>query len=146
MIQLNPIGVVRNAILQAHRDTRWETVESEIRIDAEWRAALDGLKEFSHIWVIAYMHQMPPPSSVHIHPMHDPHAPLVGIFATRSPQRPNGLGLCAAELIGVGDGVLHVRRLDALDGTPVLDIKPYVPGRDALTNARVSAWFRQSNA
>jgi formylmethanofuran dehydrogenase subunit E len=67
--------------------------------------------------------------------------PLVGRFATRSPSRPNAIGICAVELLDVRGTVLRVRGLDALDGTPVLDLKPYLERGDAITNTRVGAWI-----
>src|SRR5574337_1830118 len=120
MIQLTPIGVVYNSIREAHRDTRWEEVESEILIDDRWRDALDGLEEFSHLWVIFYFDRIPAPESPRVRPMQREDMPLVGRFATRTPQRPNPIGICAVELLDVRGNVLRVRGLDALDGTPVL--------------------------
>jgi tRNA (adenine37-N6)-methyltransferase len=149
MIQLNRIGTVRNALTEAHHDTHWAEIESEIVVDDEWRAALDGIAEFSHIWVITYFDRMPAVDLLHIRPMtevtlvKDDALPLVGIFATRSPQRPNPIGICAAELLEVRGNVLRVRALDALDGTLVLDLKPYLARRDAIANTRVGAWVKQ---
>lgn len=146
MIELKPIGVVHNAMMEAHRDTRWQEIESEIEIDAEWHDALDGVEQFSHIWVVTYLDRMPEPGALHVHPMHDARLPLVGIFATRSPQRPNPIGICAVELLDVRGNVIRVRGLDALNGTPVLDIKPYLTGRDLINNTRVGEWVKQLNA
>lgn len=143
MIQLKPIGIVHNAVTDRHRDTRWQEIESEIAIDAEWRDALDGLGEFSHIWVITYFDRMPAPDALYVHPTRDTRLPLVGIFATRSPKRPNPIGICAVELLHVSGHVLRVRGLDALDGTPVLDIKPYLARRDAIENTRVGKWLKE---
>ncbi len=140
MIQYQPIGIVRNGITVAHRDTAWHTIESEIVLADQWRKALDGLEDFSHIWVIFHFDRMAPPTTTHVRPMGRDDLPLVGRFATRSPQRPNAIGIAAVELLEIHDGVLKVRGLDALDGTPVLDLKPYLPARDALANARVSDW------
>jgi tRNA-Thr(GGU) m(6)t(6)A37 methyltransferase TsaA len=69
--------------------------------------------------------------------------PLVGIFATRSPQRPNPIGIRAVELIEVCGNVLRVRGLDALNGSPVLDLKPYLTRGDAIPDARASEWVRK---
>ena len=143
MIQLKPIGVVRNAVTQAHRDTPWDEIESEIIIDDEWRDALDGLAEFSHIWVIFYLDRITAPDSPRVRPMRRVDLPLVGRFATRAPARPNPIGICAVELLDVRDTILRVRGLDALDGTPVLDLKPYLERGDAITGTRVGAWVRQ---
>lgn len=155
MIELKPIGAVRNAITEAHRDTRWQEIESVIEIDAGWRDALDGIEQFSHIWVVTYLDRMPAPrrnarglgpDALHVHPTRDARLPLVGIFATRSPQRPNPIGIAAVELLEVRGTVLRVRGLDAMNGTPVLDVKPYLARRDAIENTRVGEWVRQLNA
>ena len=145
MIQFTPIGFVHNEISQAHRDTNWDTIESEIIIDCKWIDALDGVAEFSHIWVVFHIHSIPPPDALRIRPMkRDEHSvPLVGIFATRSPQRPNPIGIAAVELLAVSDNVLRVRGLDAIDGTPVLDVKPYLALGDAITDTRVPDWVKQ---
>ncbi len=142
MIQLKPIGIVRNVIHEAHRDTPWQEIESEIVIDEEWRAAIDGVEQFSHVWVIFYFSQSASLDSLHTRPMGRTDLPLVGRFATRTPQRPNPIGIAAVELLERRGHVLRVRGLDALDKTPVLDIKPYLPRRDAIGNARVGEWVR----
>ena len=143
MMQLKPIGVVRNQMRQAHRDTPWKEIESDIVIDDEWRDALDGLADFSHIWIIFYLDRVNASDSLRVHPMRRADLPRVGIFATRSPSRPNPIGICAAELLAVRDSILRVRGLDALDGTPVLDLKPYLERGDAISETRVGAWVRQ---
>lgn len=143
MIQFTPIGIVRNAIDEAHRDTRWEEIESEIVIDERWRDALDGIEQFSHIWVVFVFDQMSAPDSLKIRPMQKDDMPIVGIFATRSPQRPNPIGIRAAELVGVQDNILRVRGLDALNDSPVLDLKPYLPRGDAIQGARVGEWVQK---
>ena len=143
MIRLKPIGIVHNAVTEAHRDTRWNDIESEIGIDAEWHDALDGLAEFSHIWVIFYLDRADALDSLRVRPLRRDDLPLVGRFSTRAPSRPNPLGICAVQLLEVRDNTLRVRGLDALDGTPVLDLKPYLERGDAITGARVGAWVRQ---
>ena len=146
MIHLRSIGTVHNATSAAHRDTRWQDSESEIEIDAPWRDALDGLDAFSHIWVLTYLDRLPAPESLRVNPKPADASVRVGIFATRSPQRPNPIGICAVELLQVRGNVLRVRGLDALDGTPVLDIKPYLARRDAIEHTRVAAWARDFGA
>lgn len=143
MIQFEPIGIVRNAVDEAHRDTRWEEIASEIVIDERWRDALDGIEQFSHIWVLFLIDRVPAPESLRIRPMKRDDLPRVGIFATRSPQRPNPIGIRAVELLAVCENVLRVRGLDALNGSPVLDLKPYLPVGDAIPDARVSDWVQQ---
>ena len=142
MIEFNPIGIVHNDIAEAHRDTRWPEIVSEIEMDAQWRDALDGLAEFSHIWVVTYLDRISA-ASQRLPPKMRGGSPPVGIFATRGPQRPNPIGICAAELLQVNGLTLRVRGLDALDGTPVLDLKPYLARRDAIKNTRVGAWAQE---
>lgn len=147
MIQLKPIGTIHNAVTEAHRDTRWDEIESEIVVNDEWCDALDGLEQFSHIWVIFYFDRMSVPDSLRVRPMQrdaEPRSvPLVGLFATRTPARPNPIGIRAAQLIGVRGNVLRVRGLDALDGSPVLDLKPYLARGDAIENTRVGEWVKE---
>lgn len=144
MIQLKQIGVVHNNVQTSHRDTSWQDIESTIVIDDEWREALDGIAEFSHIWVIFFLDRASPPDSPRVHPMRRADLPLVGRFATRAPTRPNSIGICAVQLLEVRDTRLSVRGLDALEGTPVLDLKPYLEHGDAIRDTRVAEWVRQS--
>lgn len=143
MIQLEPIGIVHNAMREAHRSTPWEQIESEILIDARWHAALEGLAEFSHIWVVYFLDRAHPAAALRVYPMRRADLPCIGVLATRSPARPNPIGICPVELLSLRENVLRVRGLDALDGTPVLDLKPYLERSDAITGTRVGAWVRQ---
>lgn len=143
VITLEPIGIVHNGMEQANQTTRWHEVESEIVLSERWGDALEGLNEFSHLWIIFYFDRIPPVDSVRVRPMRWLELPLVGLFATRTPQRPNPLGLSVVELIEVRGRTLRVRGLEALDGSPVLDIKPYLPRGDAIQNTRVPAWAKQ---
>ncbi len=95
--------------------------------------AVQDLASFDYIWVLAWLHL-----NEHWKPtVIPPRGPKVrrGLFATRSPHRPNPIGLSALRLLKVEGRVLHVRGIDLLDGTPVLDIKPYVPYADAFPGA-----------
>lgn len=143
LIQLEPIGFVRNSVDEAHRDTHWEEIESEIVIDERWRGALDGIAQFSHLWIIFFIDRVDAPADLKIRPMKRDDMPLVGIFATRSPQRPNPIGIRAVELLEVRENVLRVCGLDALNGSPVLDLKPYLTRGDAIPEARVSEWVQK---
>jgi tRNA-Thr(GGU) m(6)t(6)A37 methyltransferase TsaA len=139
MIQFAPIGFVHNAMHQAHRDTPWDTIVSEIEIEPRWREMLVGIADFSHLWVVFYLDRVTLPDSPFAHPCGSPDV-TVGRFATRTPSRPNPIGIRAVELLDVCAGRLRVRGLDALDGTPVLDLKPYIERGDAILNTRAPAW------
>ena len=145
MIQLKPIAIVHNGMGEGHHDTRWHEIESDIVVNEEWREALDGLEQFSHIWIIFYFDRITPPrpDSPRVHPMRRKGLPLVGRFATRTPQRPNPIGLSPVELLAVRGNTLRVRGLEALEGTPVLDIKPYIARGDVIENTRVGEWVKQ---
>ena len=139
-ITLEPIGVVRNGIAEAHHDTPWPEIESSVILQDRWSEALEGLEEFSHIWVIFYFDRMTAEYAPRVRPMRRKDLPLVGVLATRSPQRPNRIGMSVVELLQVRGSTLHVRGLEALDGSPVLDINPYIAHRDALANTRTGEW------
>ncbi|OGS42460.1 MAG: tRNA (N6-threonylcarbamoyladenosine(37)-N6)-methyltransferase TrmO [Euryarchaeota archaeon RBG_16_62_10] len=92
--------------------------------DKRYSAGLFKIGHFKHVWVIFGFHKMRE-TVLKVHPMHDPSKPLVGVFASRSPTRPNKLGLTLVELMSARGNVLTVKGLDALDGSPVYDVKPY---------------------
>jgi len=141
-MELKAIGVVSNGIKQAMRHG-WREVVSEITINRELTEALDGLEDFSHIIVLYWMHQLPEGRklSLKVHPMGNPELPLTGRFATRSPSRPNPIGQATVELLGRRANVLKVKGLDAIDGTPVIDIKPFIPGYDSAPEAKAPRWM-----
>jgi tRNA-Thr(GGU) m(6)t(6)A37 methyltransferase TsaA len=122
------IGVVASARAAAVDDD-WGPIEATITLAAPYGpASVLGLDEFSHIEVI-YVFNRVDPASVQIGsrvPRGNPAWPEVGIFAQRAKFRPNRIGLATCELLSVDGSVLRVRGLDAIDGSPVLDIKPYM--------------------
>ena len=103
--------------------------------------ALEGIEEFSHITVLFWMHQSPvwDASTSKIHPQRRADLPLVGVLATHSPFRPNPLGLTTVRLLEREGSTLRVVGLDAIDGTPVVDIKPRLP-EDETVPERVPDW------
>ena len=138
---LKAIGIVRNTVRQPPKQG-WENVVSEIVVNPSLTEALDNLDEFSHIIVLYWMHQVTGSKSpTKVHPMGRPEVPAVGLFATRSPNRPNPVGKATVRLLKRQGNLLKVEGLDAIDGTPVIDIKPYLPGYDSATDARVPSWI-----
>lgn len=127
-------------------DDDWGEIEATITLlDAFGPDALAGLDEFSHLEVI-YLFDRVDPDTVHRGariPRGNPAWPAVGIFAQRAKNRPNRLGLATCELIGVDGATVHVRGLDAIDGTPVLDIKPYVTGYGPRGEVREPDWAKE---
>ncbi|MEW6386782.1 MAG: tRNA (N6-threonylcarbamoyladenosine(37)-N6)-methyltransferase TrmO [Thermodesulfobacteriota bacterium] len=123
-----------------HRDDR-----VFLEIFPEFAPALDGLQDFSHVWVFYWFHEHDNPEDrgiLKVHPRRDPANPLTGVFATRAPVRPNLIGLCACRLVQVSGTRVEVEGLDARPDSPVLDLKPYLPQGDAYPQARVAHWVR----
>jgi len=140
---LKAIGVVRSKPKRLAQPDPAEAV-SEVVVDPSLAEALDGLDDFSHIIVLYWMHQAAPGGlSLKVHPRGRREYPLVGLFATRSPHRPNPVGITAVRLLERRKNVLVVEGLDAFDGTPVIDIKPYVPQGDSVADARVPPWISE---
>jgi len=140
-IRFEPIGYVRNA----YRDKRppsWQGTTSRIEIDRRWAEALGGLEGFSHIVVLCYLdrsHGQDMP--LFIQPQRNPLMPLVGFWGTRTPIRPNPIAMTVVPLADRQDNVLTVRNLDMYDGTPVLDIKPYLTRGDCFPEATAPEWI-----
>jgi tRNA-Thr(GGU) m(6)t(6)A37 methyltransferase TsaA len=141
-MELRAIGRVSNDIEQPIRHG-WREVVSEIVVNSELTEALDGLDDFSHIIVLYWMHQLSErhPLPLKVHPMGKQDLPLTGRFATRAPHRPNPIGQATVELLERRGNVLKVRGLDAINGTPVIDIKPYIPGYDSAPDAEAPGWI-----
>ncbi|MDX8401033.1 MAG: tRNA (N6-threonylcarbamoyladenosine(37)-N6)-methyltransferase TrmO [Mariprofundaceae bacterium] len=144
-VTMRPIGIVRSgfrerfaAPRQPHLG-RGEAARIELLEGLELERAVQDLDGFSHIWVIYWMHlnrgwnpTVMPPRGPRIRR---------GLLATRAPHRPNSIGLSAVRLVSVAGRTLHIRGHDMLDGTPVLDIKPYIPESDAIPDA-APGWTR----
>ena len=135
---LKPIGLVRNDVKRTIRHG-WSKVESIVDVSPEFSTSLDGLEDFSHIIVLFWMHRTEGEVPVKVHPQGRNDLPLVGLFSTRAPHRPNSIGMTVAKLLGRSGNRLRVLGLDAVDGSPVLDIKPYLPG-DSVPEAHYPDW------
>jgi tRNA-Thr(GGU) m(6)t(6)A37 methyltransferase TsaA len=140
-IKFKAIGTVRSDIkerLKGHTAQATATIE----IDKSLTGALDNLDDFSHIIIIYYTHKSHRPAPMKVYPRHHAHPQLVGVFASRSPDRPNPIGKSTVRLLKREGNILTVTGLDAIDGTPVLDIKPYIPGLDSVENAVAPPWTK----
>jgi tRNA-Thr(GGU) m(6)t(6)A37 methyltransferase TsaA len=134
-IRINPIGLVK---VQGDRKT--------IELSPELAPALEGLAGFSHVWVLFWFHENDRPeerATLKVHPRRNPANPLTGVFATRAPVRPNLIGLTSCRIISVKQNLLEVEGLDAHEGSPVLDLKPYLPMSDAHPEARTPDWVKK---
>lgn len=130
----------------AAQDDLWGGVESTIALDPRFdAAALEGLEGFSHIEVVYIFHQVEPDlvNTGARHPRNNPDWPQTGIFAQRARKRPNRIGVSTCVLLGVQGRVIRVRGLDAIDGTPVLDIKPVIAEFLPRGALRQPAWCGQ---
>jgi tRNA (adenine37-N6)-methyltransferase len=143
-IAYTPIGVVRSPYTVFEgmplQTVAASDVEARVELEPPLRGALRDLDGFSHLWLVTHLHTVDG-WRAEVVPFLDTVAR--GVLATRSPRRPNPIGLSLVELVAVEGGVLHVRGIDLLDGTPVLDVKPYVPLFDARGNAR-AGWFEHA--
>jgi tRNA-Thr(GGU) m(6)t(6)A37 methyltransferase TsaA len=138
---VTPIGWVRSPATLAV-DEDWGAVESTIELEPALRPGLRGLEGFSHVVVVAFLHGACFDPARHLvrRPRGLASMPELGIFAQRAKDRPNPLGVSCVPLVAVEAEGVRVRGLDAVDGTPVLDLKPYFPQFDAAGEPRVPAW------
>jgi tRNA (adenine37-N6)-methyltransferase len=141
-IRLQPVGKVENNIKTNHKFDATD-VTSRIIIDPAYCSALDSIESFSHIIVLFWLHKVEAKERLilKVHPRRDTSLPLTGVFATRSPVRPNPIGITTARLIKRDGNVLTVKGLDAIDGTPVLDIKPYIPESIPQSEISLANWL-----
>ena len=129
---IHPIGLIRKK-----DDTAW------IEIFAEYREAMLGLEGFSHIHVFFWFHENDTAElrrTLQVHPRKDPSNPLTGVFATHSPMRPNLIGLTRCRIRGVEGNRIAIDAIDARDGSPVIDIKCFIPDAQPLADVRLPDW------
>jgi tRNA-Thr(GGU) m(6)t(6)A37 methyltransferase TsaA len=118
-----------------------------LEINPELAPALQGLEGFSHLWVLFWFHENDTPKqrqTLQVHPRRNPANPLTGVFACRSPERPNLIGFTPCRLLSVQGNIVEVAGLDARDGSPLLDLKPYIPTSDAIPHPRTPEWLQRS--
>lgn len=143
-VGLKPIGIVRNRVREPRMEG-WEDIPSDIIVRKNLTGALDGIEGYSHVVVLFHLHRVSDEErgQTHCHPRGDPRYPLQGVFATRTQHRPNPVGISVVPLVKRRRNVLRVKGLDAINGTPVLDIKPYIPRYDAPSDVRLPEWVTQ---
>jgi tRNA (adenine37-N6)-methyltransferase len=141
-ITLQAIGIVHSDFKEptsARLDLK--KIKAEIEIDPELTEALEGLEGFSHIIILFWLHRAVfDKHNLKTFPMGNQNVPLQGLFAVRTPKRPNPIGLSTVRLLSRRGNILDVQGLDAIDGSLVLDIKPYIPGYDSALGATVPDW------
>jgi len=139
-INLEPVGFVKTKAVG--KEVRDKNIISQIVFREELTEALEGIQEFSHLFVLFWLHKTSDEDKVimKVRPRGRSDMPLLGIFATRTPHRPNPIGLTRVKLLGVEGNVVTVQGLDAFDGTPVLDIKPF-DSWDTTEDFKVPEWW-----
>jgi len=145
-LRLEPIGVIQTQFRSCSetplQPSRARDSRGLVRVDPRLTEALKDLDGFERVWLIYWLHKSREPSLL-VTPFLDdsPH----GLFATRAPARPSPIGISAVRLLAVRENLLEVADVDMLDGTPLLDIKPYVPEFDSHAGSR-AGWFDASDS
>jgi len=144
MFELKPIGIIRTPFKKLEempiQPAGAVEVKGVVEVFEEYRAGLKDLDGFSHIILLYHFHAS---QGFNLHPVPFLDSEPRGLFATRAPKRPNPIGLSVVQLDKIEDGVLYVQNVDILDGTPLLDIKPYVPEFDMQMKVR-AGWLETS--
>jgi len=140
-IRFRPIGVIHTPFTHIAgmpiQPSGATGIRGTIRLDSRWVVGLKDLAGFSHIILVYHFH-LSEGFHLRVKPFMDDH--LRGVFATRAPRRPNPIGISVVKLLGVKGRTLQVENVDMVDGTPILDIKPYVPKFDAVQAPR-TGWL-----
>ena len=149
MITINPIGFVESCFIDKFGTPRQPGLVTSskafLKINPEFQPqdSLQGLDQFSHLWVVFYFHKNSSNSRFHAK-VHPPRleGEKRGVFSTRSPHRPNPIGLSLVEIESIEKDGIWVRGIDIIDGTPILDIKPYLPYAESIKEAK-GAWAQE---
>ncbi len=143
MTEFTPIGIIHTPNIVKDK-TPIQSARSEltgtVEVFAPYKDGLEGIEEFSHIYLLYEFHQIPLEKPLLVKPFLDDAAH--GVFATRFPSRPNPIGFSVVRLTSREDNILHVTGVDMLDGTPLLDIKPYIPDFDVFATTK-TGWFQK---
>jgi tRNA-Thr(GGU) m(6)t(6)A37 methyltransferase TsaA len=143
-IIFKPIGTIRTPYMDPSempiQPSAAEGVVGSVILDAKFEPGLQDLIGFSHLILLYHFHQAGKPQLI-LKPFLDERKR--GVFATRAPRRPNGIGLSVVKLLGISGNTLTIQNVDMLDGTPLLDIKPYVPDFDLIDDVRIG-WLEKA--
>ncbi len=143
-IEYHPIGIIRSPFEQVEgmpiQPAGASSIQGRVEVFPEYGEGLKDLDGFSHIFLLYHFHRGDG-SELIVTPFMDSHPR--GLFSTRAPRRPNPIGLSVVKLLRVVGTVLHVENVDILDGTPLLDIKPYIPQFDQHPADRIG-WLQES--
>ena len=143
-IEFTPIGIIHSPFMEPEgmpiQPPGAAGVKGTVEVLEDFHSGLNDLDGFSHIILLYHFHRSQG-FNLHVVPFMD--SEPRGLFATRAPKRPNPIGFSVVQLDKIEDGVLYIRGVDILDGTPLLDIKPYVPEFDAQVETR-TGWLEKA--
>ena len=142
MVTFTPIGMVRNEVNKMSTG-HWAEAASRIELNPDLAPGLQGLADFSHVVVVFHLDRIPPFDAAQQllrQPRGMEQLPPVGVFAQRTKFRPNPIGVTPVKLVSIKGNVLTVTGLDAMDGTPVLDVKPFIPEFDSVEKSTQADW------
>ena len=140
-ITLKIVGVAKNR--EQHKFGGWSAVVTDLVLDEEYKEGLEGLKDYSHVIVVYWMHEVTNCDMRAVPQGKVGRVPEVGIFACRCPQRPNPIGITTTRILSIKDNVVTVKGLDVVGDTPILDLKPYTPQYDVALEAIVPEWVNK---
>ena len=132
-ITIIPVGVIHS-----------KNNSSSVEIFDEYSDALLGLEGFSHIIILAWFHANDTRQKraiLRVHPWGNRNYPLTGVFATRSPVRPNPVSHFTSRILSVKDNIVQIESINAFEGSPVIDLKPFIPAEDAPSNIKLPDWI-----
>jgi tRNA-Thr(GGU) m(6)t(6)A37 methyltransferase TsaA len=140
-ITMKAIGIIHTSLIEksdAPIQSSRSDIAGTVEVFPQYLEGLDGIEGFSHIYLLYGFHRVETELSLKVRPFLDDQ--LHGIFATRYPNRPNPIGISVVRLVSRKENKLEILGVDMLDGTPLLDIKPYVPGFD-IFNTTKTGWY-----
>jgi len=138
LLQILPVGVIRK-----------RGAKTFIEIFPEYKDALLGLNQFSHAIVCFWFHKHDSPEQrniLQVHPRGNKANPLTGVFATRSPRRPTPVGISTCKILAIDENIIYIDQTDAFNGSPVIDLKPYMATMDSIPDATAPDWVQRSMA
>lgn len=140
-ITLKPLGFAKNKVAKPTLPG-WKNIITQIVLDKKFTKGLDGIEDYSHVIVVYWMDQEKECHLKH-HPQGRTDVPFGGIFACRCPQRPNRIAMSTVKLVSRKGNIIMVKGLDTINGTPILDVKPYTPEYDRVGETKVPAWVKK---
>jgi len=147
LIELKPIATIKSPFCKLVnmpvQPTGGKNHYAIIEFDKKYEKGLKDLDGFSHVYLIYYFHKVKEPK-LEVVPFNDKTNTPRGVFATRTPVRPNSIGFSLVELVSVKKNIVTIRGVDILDGTPLLDIKPYIENFDKVEGEVKSGWMKST--